>query len=490
MSNEEYYETLDPEDWDEMRGLAHQMVDDAVEYLKTVGDRPVWQAVPEAVKETFKSGLPEQSVDATAVYEEFLTNIFPYPLGNIHPRFWAWYMGNGTIMGALAEFMAATMNPNIGGGNHVAGLVEAQVLNWMKEVVGLPTDASGLLVSGGSMANLVGLTIARNTLAGGDLRKNGVQSLDRKLTVYASTEVHSCNQKAVELLGLGSDSLRKIEVNDDYTINLQKLESKIVEDIQSGYQPICIIATPGTVNTGAIDDLNAIADLCLKFNTWFHVDGAIGAIAMLSDTVKPLLTGIERADSIALDLHKWMHVPFEAGCVLVRDEKAHRDSFSLIPEYLEKAEGGLVANSVWFSEYGIQLSRSFRALKIWMMMKEHGSKKLGRMISRNVDQAQYLGRLIEKTTYLELIAPIGLDIVCYRYNPGETDLQSLNNLNRRILIELQEQGIAAPSYTTLNGQYCIRVAIANHRSRYEDFDLLIEQTIRIGQSISAEIDEI
>ena len=485
MSNEEYYETLDPEDWDEMRGLAHRMVDDAVEYLKTVGDRPVWQAMPEAVKETFESGLPQQPGDATAVYEEFLTNIFPYPLGNIHPRFWAWYMGNGTIMGALAEFMAATMNPNIGGGNHVAGLVEAQVLNWMKEVVGLPTDASGLLVSGGSMANLVGLTIARNTLAGGDLRKNGLQSLDRKLTVYASTEVHSCNQKAVELLGLGSDSLRKISVNDDYTINLQKLESKIVEDIQSGYQPICIIATPGTVNTGAIDDLNAIADLCLKFNTWFHVDGAIGAIAMLSDTVRPLLTGIERADSIALDLHKWMHVPFEAGCVLVRDEKAHRDSFSLIPEYLEKAEGGLVADSVWFSEYGIQLSRSFRALKIWMTMKEHGSEKLGRMISRNVDQAQYLGRLIEKTTHLELIAPIGLDIVCYRYNPGETDLQTLNHLNRRILIELQEQGIAAPSYTTLNDRYCIRVAIANHRSRYEDFDLLIEQTIRIGLSISA-----
>ncbi len=485
MSNDKYYETLDPEDWDEMRGLAHRMVDDAVEYLKTVGDRPVWQAMPEAVKETFESGLPQQPGDATAVYEEFLTNIFPYPLGNIHPRFWAWYMGNGTIMGALADFMAATMNPNIGGGNQVAGLVEAQVLNWMKEVVGLPASASGLLVSGGSMANLVGLTIARNTLAGGDLRKNGVQSLDKKLTVYASTEVHSCNQKAVELLGLGSDSLRKIEVNDDYTINLQKLESKIVEDIQSGYQPICIIATPGTVNTGAIDDLNAIADLCLKFNTWFHVDGAIGAIAMLSDTVRPLLTGIERADSIALDLHKWMHVPFEAGCILVRDEKAHRNSFSLIPEYLEKAEGGLVADSVWFSEYGIQLSRSFRALKIWMTMKEHGSEKLGRMISRNVDQAQYLGRLIEKTTHLELIAPIGLDIVCYRYNPGETDLQTLNHLNRRILIELQEQGIAAPSYTTLNDRYCIRVAIANHRSRYEDFDVLIEQTIRIGLSISA-----
>jgi len=463
MRNDKNLETLDPEDWDEMRKLGHRMVDDAVEYLKTVGDRPVWQPIPQAVKETFKSGLPQQPDDANAVYEEFLTNIFPYPMGNIHPRFWSWYIG----------------------GNHVAGLVEAQVLNWMKEVVGLPASASGLLVSGGSMANLVGLTIARNTLAGGDLRKNGVQSLDKKLAVYASSEVHSCNQKAVELLGLGSDCLRKIEVNDDYTINLKKLKSTIDHDIQTGYRPICIIATPGTVNTGAIDDLNAIADLSQEYDIWFHVDGAIGAIAMLSDTVRPLLAGIERADSIALDLHKWMHAPFEAGCVLVRDEKAHRNTFSLTPEYLEKAEGGLAGGPVWFSEYGVQLSRSFRALKIWMMMKQHGSKKLGRMISRNVDQAQYLGRLIEKTAHLELIAPIGLDIVCYRYNPGATDLQTLNQLNRKILIELQEQGIAAPSYTTLNDQYCIRVAIANHRSRYEDFDILISQTMRIAQSISA-----
>jgi len=484
MGNDEKFETLDPEDWDEMRKLGHQMVDDAVEYLRTVGDRPVWQPVPQAVQDTFKSEMPKQPDDAAAVYKEFLTNIFPYPMGNIHPRFWAWYMGNGTIMGALADFLAATMNPNMSGGNHVAGLVEAQVLNWMKEVVGLSVDASGLLVSGGSMANLVGLTIARNTQAGGDLRKNGVQSLDRKLTVYASSEVHSCNQKAIELLGLGSDCLRKIAVNDDYTIDLKKLKSAIDQDIQSGMQPICIIATPGTVNTGAIDDLNAIADLCREYDIWFHVDGAIGAIAMLSDIVRPLLSGIERADSIALDLHKWMHVPFEAGCVLVRDEKAHRETFSLIPEYLEKSERGLAAGPVSFSEYGVQLSRSFRALKIWMMMKEQGSEKLGRMISRNVDQAQYLGRLIEKTEHLELIAPIGLDIVCYRYNPGATDLQTLNQINRKILIELQEQGIAAPSYTTLNDQYCIRVAIGNHRSRYEDFDVLVDQTIRIAGSVT------
>jgi glutamate/tyrosine decarboxylase-like PLP-dependent enzyme len=335
------------------------------------------------------------------------------------------------------------------------------------------------------MANLIGLTIARNTLAGFDVRKQGIQSIDKKLTVYASSEVHSCNQKAVEMLGLGSDCFRKIRVNDDYTINIEQLKKTIDEDIEAGYHPICIIATSGTVNTGAIDDLNAIADLCQQYQLWFHVDGAIGAIAQLSETVKPLLTGVDRADSIALDLHKWMHIPFEAGCVLVRDEKAHRGTFALTPEYLEQATRGLAAGPDWFSEYGPQLSRSFRALKIWMTIKEHGTRKLGRMITKNVDQAQYLGQLIDKSEHLELIAPIGLDIVCYRYNPGNMDREALNELNRELLMQLQEQGIAAPSYTTLDHVYCIRVAIANHRSRYEDFDVLVKETLRIGRSIKA-----
>jgi len=483
MDKDKPFETLDPEDWDEMSSLAHQMIDDACDYLKTVGEKPVWQQIPETVKDTFKSGVPIDPQDPAAVYQDFLTNIFPYPMGNIHPRFWSWYMGNGTIMGALADFMAATMNPNTCGGNHAAMLVEDQVLNWMKQVVGLPTNASGLLVSGGSMANLVGLTIARNTLADFNIRKYGIQSIDKSLTVYASTEVHSSNQKAVELLGLGSDCLRKIQVNDDYTINLDKLIKTVEQDIESGFKPICIIATSGTVNTGAIDDLHGIADLCEKHGIWFHVDGAIGAIAMISDVVRPLLSGIERADSISIDLHKWMHVPFEASCVLVRDKKAHHDSFALTTEYLAKATRGLASGPEWYSEYGVQLSRSFRALKIWMTMKQHGIKKLGRMITRNVEQAQYLGGLIKKTQNLELIAPIGLDIVCFRYNPGKIDLEMLNQLNREILIELQEQGIAAPSYTTLNGQYCIRVAIANHRSRSQDFDVLIAETMRLGKSL-------
>jgi len=485
LSNTDHYETLDPEDWDQMRSLAHHMVDDAIDCLKSVSDQPVWQPVPEEIEKTFSTPVPHQPTDPSAVYQDFVTNVFPYNMGTIHPRFWSWHMGNGTVMGALADLLASTMNPNMGGGNHAPARVEVQVTNWIKQVIGFPNESSGLLVSGGSMANLVGLTVARNVIAGFDVRKHGIQSIDRKLTVYASTEVHSCNQKAVELLGLGSDCFRKIAVNDDYTVNLEQLGNTIEEDIEAGYQPICVIASSGTVNTGAIDDLNAIADLCHEKNIWFHVDGAIGAIAMLSETVKPKLSGIERADSVALDLHKWMHIPFEAGCVLVRDSEAQRATFSLVPEYLEHATRGLASGNFWFSEYGLQLSRSFRALKIWMTMKEHGTERLGRMISRNVEQAEYVGGLIEKTEHLELIAPIGLDIVCYRYNPGNLDTEALNGLNREILIALQEQGIAAPSYTTLNNVYCIRVAIVNHRSRFEDFDVLVDETVRLGQALSS-----
>jgi len=219
---------------------------------------------------------------------------------------------------------------------------------------------------------------------------------------------------------------------------------------------------------------------------WFHVDGAIGAVAVLADNVRHQLRGIERADSVALDLHKWMHIPFEAGCVLVRDEPAHRNSFSLTPEYLEHGTRGLAGGNLWFSDYGVQLSRQFRALKVWMSIKEHGLDRFGRMIARNVEQAHYLGGLIAAQPRLELTAPIGLDIVCFRYNPGGLDDAALDAINRELLLQLQEQGIAAPSYTTIRNKYCLRVAIANHRSQRSDFDALIEAVLRIGALLSGE----
>ncbi len=483
MNKMKKYETLDPESWDDLRRLAHRMVDDAVNYVEAVGERPVWQPVPEDIRNKFKSPIPNEPSTADDVYNEFLETIFPYPMGNIHPRFWGWYMGSGTLFAALAEFMASVMNSNLGGGHHAAPLVEEQVINWMKEMLGLPENSSGLLVSGASMANFVGLTVARNAKAGFNVRDKGMRSAPQSLIVYASAEVHSSNQKAIELLGLGQENLHYIPVKDDYTIDIDVLKSTIKKDRESGRKPICIIGNAGTINTGAIDDLEKLAALCKEENLWFHVDGAIGAVAVLSKYVKPKLMGIQEADSVALDLHKWLHIPFEAGCILIRHEKEHRAAFSLTPEYLAHETRGIPGAHLWFSDYGVELSRNFRALKVWMSFKEHGLAKFGRMIDRNIEQAHHFGKLVENDPNLELIAPIGLDIVCFRFNPGITDTERLKNLNKEILFQLHEQGIAVPSYTTLKGIYCLRIAIANHRSRTEDFDLLAKEVVRIGKEL-------
>jgi len=477
---------LDPEDWDDFRALAHRAVDEAIDHLASVRERPVWQPVPAAVIEEFRRPLPREPQPVEAAYEDFKRWVLPYPMGNTHPRFWGWYMGAGTAFGALGDFLASMLNPNMGGGDHGANHVETQVVDWCKDIVGLPRDAGGLLVSGGSMANLVGLAVARNATAGIDLRAEGVQSLEARTTWYASTEVHSCVQKSLELLGLGARALRKVAVDRDYCIDLRALEQMIAVDRAAGLRPVGVIGTAATINTGSVDDLAALAALCERERLWFHVDGAIGALLALSPRHRSLVAGMERADSIALDLHKWLQVPFEAGCALIRDRHLHRDTFALTPEYLEHAARGIAAGSVWFSDYGIQLSRGFRALKVWLSFKEHGTDRYAALIERSIEQAHALAQLVAATDDLELMAPVVTNIVCFRYRPRDAAEASLNALNEELLIRLHESGIAAPSYTTLDGRYCLRAALANHRTRDDDLALVIEAVRRIGREIDAE----
>lgn len=480
----ELEETLDPEDWDELRRLGHRMVDDLFSYQENIRESPVWEPVPDEIKAGLQEPLPLEPQGAEATYREFLEKVFNRGGLNAHPRFWAWVMGTGSPSGMLAEMLAAGLNPNMGGGEHVAVYVEHQVLAWCKTIFGFPGDSSGLLVSGASMANLVGLAAARNTMADGDVRKDGLAGLPRRMVLYGSGEMHSSIQKAVELLGLGSDALRKIPVDENYRIDIPALETALQEDRSAGYQPFCVVGNAGTVNTGAFDDLARLAEICRREGLWFHVDGAFGAWAALPDSLQPLIRGMEQANSLAFDLHKWMYMPFEIACVLVRNEGNHYRAFSLTPDYLSHGTRGIAAGKTWFSDYGIQLSRGFRALKAWMLLKEHGIKKYARLVEQNVAQARYLAALVEASPELEVMAPVPLNIVCFRYNPGGLDDEQLNRLNEELLARLHESGVAAPSYSRLNGQYVLRAAITNHRSRREDFDLMVSKVVAIGRDIT------
>jgi len=483
-------ETLDPEDWESMRKLGHTMIDDTLDYMKTLRERPIWQPIPDQIKNCFKKPLPHDPQKPEEIYKEFAEEVLPYSMGNAHPRFWGWAMGTGNVMSAFAELLASSMNTNSGGSENSDSSfhVEKQVIGWIKDMLGFPASASGLLTSGCSAANLIGLAVARNTKAGCDLRRKGLQAVSQKMLLYASQEIHSSIQRAVEILGLGSEALRLVPVNDYFQIDLTDLKNAITKDRENGYLPFCVVGAAGTINTGGIDDLNALADICQRENLWFHVDGACGAWAALASDAKNKVAGMERADSLALDLHKWMYMPFEIGCILVRNEEYHRKAFSLASDYLAHGQdrrGITGGNSPWLSDYGFQLSRGFRALKAWMSIKEHGSRKYGRLIQQNINQAHYLSELIQSQPELQLSAQVTLNVVCFRYvAPGMDDV-ALDELNKQIVIELQEQGNVVLSGTTIKGKYVMRAGIMNHRSRLEDFDVLIREVLRVGKELAS-----
>jgi aromatic-L-amino-acid decarboxylase len=479
-------EDLDPSDWEELRALAHRMLDDSLDYLRDRREQPVWQPMPEEARRALQAPLPEGGEPLERIYEDYKRHVVPYAMGNTHPRFWAWVMGNGTVEGVLADMLASTLNPNMGGASHSGPEVERQVIEWCKEMLGFPQSASGILMSGGSMANLVGLAVARHALSGIDVRGDGMQALPAPLTVYCSAEGHSSIQRAVELLGLGDRYLRRIPVDEADRLDMGALQRAINEDLAAGLKPLAVVGNAASTNTGAIDPLDEIADLAAEHGLWFHVDGAFGALAYLAPSLRHLVKGMERADSLSFDLHKLGYLSFEVGCTLVRDAEAHYRTFTVHPDYLERAARGLAGGDRWLSDYTPQLTRGFRALKVWMSLRTHGTHKLGRVIEQNVRQAGYLASLVEAEPRLELLAPVGFNVVCFRYHPAGVPEEHLNALNSELFLRLQESGVAAPSGTNVRGRFAIRCSITNHRTRDEDLDLLVREVLRLGGELLAQ----
>ena len=473
-------ETLDPKNWDDYKSLTHKMVDDIFLFLQTLREEPVWRKPPEAVKDFLKTSLPSTAQNIKEIYEDFYEKILPYRKGNVHPMFFSWVEGNGTITGVMADMLASAMNSNLAIGDHGAVYVEHQVINWCKEIVDFPTDSSGILVGGGSLANVTALIVARNSLKDGLIKKQGLKDFENHLVVYCSTETHNCIFKAVETIGIGTDYLRKIDVDENFKIDVAKLKQQIEWDKSNGFVPFCIIGNAGTVNTGAIDDLSELSTICKKEKMWLHIDGAIGAVVNLLPEFKQQLKGMNEADSIAFDLHKWLYVNYEAGCVLIRNAAVHKNAFVQTANYLSKHERGLAAGPDSFSSYGLELSRNFKSLKVWMSIKEHGIDKYTRLIRQNIAQAFYMEVKIKQEPALEMLAAVSLNIVCFRFIKPQMNNDELNKINKEILMQLQEQGIAAPSYTILNGKYAIRLSITNHRTKAKDLDEVISAIITLG----------
>lgn len=465
--------SLDPQDWSEFRALAHRMLDEAIDGIANVRARPVWQPIPDAVRAAVRTDVPREATSLADVYREFSERVAPYATGNVHPGFMGWVHGGGTAVGMVAEMLGAGLNANLGGRDHMPIEVERQIVAWMRGLFGFPQGASGIFVTGTSMANLMAVLVARTSALGALARQHGIGNDGALLTAYASKAAHGCISRAMDIAGFGTDALRKIDIDADHRIDVAALRAQLAIDREVGFKPFLVTASAGTVDIGAIDALRALADVCREEGIWFHVDGAFGALAILSPELAPLLEGIELADSIALDFHKWGQVPYDAGFLLVRDGERHRQAFAQPAAYLSREARGLAAGAVWPCDLGPDLSRGFRALKTWFTLKTFGTDRLGAVIARSCALAKYLETRVLAEPRLELLAPVNLNIVCFRYRASDA-------VNREIVADVQESGIAAPSSTTLDGKFAIRAAIVNHRTAETDIDALVSAVLKFG----------
>ncbi len=467
--------SLDPTDWLTLRAQGHQMLDDMLDAMESIGERPLWQPIPEAVRATMRRPLPTAPTALAMVHDDFLHQILPYGSGNAHPGFMGWVQGGGTPVGMLAEMLAAGLNANLGGRDHMPIAVERQIAVWMAELFGFPADASGLFVTGTSIANFMAVLIARTRALGPGVRDSGIASGGAALTGYTSRAAHGCVAAAFDMAGLGADALRAIAVDGRHRIDVAALRTAIAADRAAGFTPFMIVGTAGSVDIGATDDLAALADIARDERLWLHIDGAYGALAILAPDLAPRLAGIARADSLAFDFHKWGQVPYDAGFLLCRDPVSHRAAFAADAPYLKRARQGLAGGEFWPCDYGPDLSRGFRALKTWFTLRTYGLDALGAAISRSCALARRLEARIADSDTLTLLAPVQLNIVCFGFTGDGADAR-----NAAAVAALQCAGRVAPSLTTIDGRTAIRAAFVNHRTSEADIDALLDGLLALA----------
>ncbi len=435
---------------------------------------------PREVQALLEEPLPEEPGDIDFLLDEVAQKIFGSITNSAGPNYYGYITGGGNQVAVLAEMIKASVNQNNlkWHSSPASTELEKLVMRWVAEFVGYPKSSAGVLLSGGSVANFNCLAVARKIKSPADISEEGAYG-SRPCTVYVSEEGHSSFDKAMDMLGLGKKYLRKIPADNEMRINTDALEERIRNDKNAGLHPLCTIAVAGTTNTGAIDDLNAVADICEQYKMWYHVDAAYGGPAAAVDEVSHLFDGIDRADSLVVNPHKWLYVPFEAGGVLVKNPDHLRETFSTVPDYLKSDRSGDERTDLM--EYNLPLTKEFKALKVWMSLKAFGAKRIRREISRDIEKAAYLAGKAESHTELELMSPAPLSIVCFRYNPGDMNDNELDKLNDRIISDIEQDGRVFLTGTKIRGHSALRTCFINHRTEKQHVDRLVEVILELGR---------
>jgi aromatic-L-amino-acid decarboxylase len=481
---------------DEFRAAGHDLIDALADFLASLPERPVAPGeTPAEVRRVLgNASLPDEGTPAHPLLKETAKLLFEHSTFNGHPRFWGYITASAAPIGALADLLAASVNANVGGWSMspMASEIEAQTVKWIAELIGFPADCGGLLTSGGNVANFVGFLAARRAKLGEAVRSKGMMGLDgRQPVVYCSQETHTWIEKAADQFGLGTDAIRWMATNEKLQMDAEALRQQIEKDKAEGYTPFLVVGSGGSTAVGAVDDLPVLAEICRQYGLWFHVDGAYGGTAAAVPEAPPELKGLGQADSVAIDPHKWLYSALEAGCVLVRDPATLIDTFSYHPSYYQMDEEGQEP-PINYHEYGPQNSRGFRALKVWLAMKQVGRRGHLQMIGEDIRLAEHLYEIVDQHPELEAFTQ-NLSITTFRYVPGglvrgreETEAY-LNELNEKILTGLQYSGEAFLSNAVIQGTYLLRVCIVNFRTSLEDVRALPEIVTRIGSRIDASL---